>query len=293
MKKILALLMAIVMALSLAACGGNSNNENNGDDSNAEGNVTPTVSFSEQVVLDNDYCTVKAVGFDAKALMGPTLKVEVANKSADTNILATAKYVAINGMQVEIAFAATAEAGESQKGNIVFPKGSMKKWGVTDITDIFLAFDITKDGDWSGAVLESGSNHVYTTTRENATVFSRPAKDTDIVLLDNDDVKIILDSYDPANQWGYAANIYIINKSDDILSLTGKDSTVNGYSVDPEWSFVLNPGMTAFDEIVWDYFDMDDFGIVSMNRMTLTINGFHTATNESLFEEEVIFEPNK
>lgn len=86
MKKFMAMLLALVMALSLAACGKKADNTSK-DDANADDTTTPEITYAveagsagEEVALANGFKTV-AVGSQADALM------EVSSGTSDAAII--------------------------------------------------------------------------------------------------------------------------------------------------------------------------------------------------------------
>ena len=85
MKRIFALLLAIMMIFSLVACveeveSDNEGKTNTGDVASKSKNK---ITFTELVAVDNDECSIKITGIDPDDMWGYSLNVQLENKSAD------------------------------------------------------------------------------------------------------------------------------------------------------------------------------------------------------------------
>lgn len=144
MKKFLALLLAMMMVLSLVACGGETSSNNgenpstssqsgeNNDNNSAEDNKSNTeeeskITFEEIVVVDNDECVIKITEIDPDNMWGFSLKAQLENKSADKTYMFSVESAAINGVQCDPFFASEVAAGKKLMRKSVFPTALLKK----------------------------------------------------------------------------------------------------------------------------------------------------------------------
>ena len=159
MKKILALFLAIMMTLSLAACfeetPANTKESNPLDDlsaalgdlsnklEDAVGNKEKEkITFTEQVAVDNDQCSIKITGIDSTALFGLTLKAQIENKSADKTYMFSVQNTVINGVQCDSLFAEEVAPGKKANTTILFADDELEENGVGNYTDIELTFRV-------------------------------------------------------------------------------------------------------------------------------------------------------
>ena len=133
MKKLMALLLALVMVMSLAACGEQKTNENKGDA--ASGDATPPAeityaveagSAGEEVANEMGW-KITSVGSQADALM------EVASGTADACIIDLTMAKAMTGDGTSYADLSIAAEMDREEYGIGFRKGSDMAQKVNDI----------------------------------------------------------------------------------------------------------------------------------------------------------------
>ena len=95
MKKLLCLLLAMMLTLSLAACKSE-------DKKAAEKSDTPkvpeTITFQEQVLVDNEECMIQITGIDPEGEFGYTLNTTLKNKSAEKTYVFALTDSSVNGV---------------------------------------------------------------------------------------------------------------------------------------------------------------------------------------------------
>ena len=112
MKKFISGVLAILMVVSLTACGGESSSsstdatkpssiEDSSTTSQEESSNPTEVSFEEITVVDNEQCTIKITEIDKGNIWGYTLKAYLENKSADKTYMYSVTSAAINGVQTD------------------------------------------------------------------------------------------------------------------------------------------------------------------------------------------------
>ncbi|MGE4572233.1 MAG: hypothetical protein AB7E09_05750 [Candidatus Izemoplasmatales bacterium] len=123
------------------------------------------------------------------------------------------------------------------------------------------------------------------------------------VIVDNDMMKItILEAYEDGI-WGYTLRVYHENKSDMKLMFALDDVIVNGYVISAIWANSLPAGAKATETINLSSSDMEDSGIISVDKIDLymrvydyddwmaddLINDIYTIYPTGLAEEEIIY----
>ena len=123
MKKLLAMLLALGMMMSLAACGEQKDNTDTPDDADAPSKITYAVeagSAGEEVALANGFKTV-SVGFQANALM------EVAAGTSDAAIIDSLMAGAMVGEGTgypDLVYTVSLNKDEGEQYGVGFRKGS-------------------------------------------------------------------------------------------------------------------------------------------------------------------------
>lgn len=317
MKHIFSLLLSVVMLLSFTACTAGTDSDTDTDtpttttapsgetDDGAEdaGDADDTQTddeqpegastFAEQVIIDNEACTIKITGVEEDALFGFTLKVYLENKSTDTTYMFAVDNASINGVKADPFFATEVAAGMKANEEISFMADELEEYGIGQFTDIALAFSVSDAEDWMAEPVAEASAHVYPYGEENKTTFVREPQGSDVVIMDNDQVKVTVIGYAQDEFLGYTVNMYIENKSDMSLMLSAEDVAVNGYMLDPFYAEMVSAGVNAFSSMSWFTEDFEDNGITAVDSIAFALRVYDDEDwlADALASEDVTLNP--
>lgn len=283
MKRILSILLALVLLLSCAACASPNTDTDQPqqtdpstptDSGSAPQDptdpVTPPMNFESLTVVDNDHCTIQITGIDPENDWGYTLDVFLENKSPDTDYMFSLSFSSVNGLSMDALFATEVAPGKKANEQIHFTDRELNAL-VGTFTDIELTFQVTDANDFLAKPVANPTVHVYPYGEENATVYQRPAADTDTVAVDNEYVSVIVTEYAVDPIWGYCAKLFLVNKTDKELMFTAEDVSVNGFMIDPLYAEVVEGGKCAYSFISWLETDFEDNGITEVETIELTL----------------------
>ena len=294
MKKLLALLLAFVMVFSLVACESESDNDrddrddrdssydkHNSDESDKDdesdredkpgGNK---ISFTEAIAVDNEECLIRITGIDPDNIWGYTLKAYLENKSEDKTYMFSIESAAINGVQCDPLFVAEVAPGKKANEEISFSSEILEKYDIGDYTDIELTFRVYDANDWSADPVAQETVHVYPYGEDKAVQFVRESQATDNLIIDNEYVTVIVTDYDPDNFWGYAVNLYLINKTDKNIMFSADDVSVNGFMVDPFYGEMVSAGKCAFSSMTWFEENLEENNISDIEEIEFTFRAY-------------------
>ena len=284
MKKLLAIFLALALLFSLAACDPESTS-----DKDKKSNKT---SFSKQVVVDNDDCKITVTKLDLDNKYGPTLKVQLENKSEDKMLVFILDTAAINGVQSSAYMYQAVEAGKKDTREIVFSDEAFTKHDIGDYTDIELSFRVRDNDNWEADPVAEETVHIYPYGENKATTYVRQEQKSDTVLIDNESVSIIaLDFEDEAEYQDL--NLFILNKTDKTIEINANNVSVNGFMANPSFWYNVHAGKSAFTTITWTessfrYLDVGDFTDI---EMTLEVTDPSDWYADALAEEIVHYYP--
>lgn len=276
MKKLIALLLALVMVISLTACATKkAENDDKKDstqsqDKNDKGNQKEELLIDEVTVLDNELCVIKITGIDPDHIMGYTLKGYFENKSEDKTYAFAVDSATINGIQCDPYFSTEVAPGKKAKDPISFDVGLLEMDEVGDFTDIELNFVVYDSEDWLGEPVAQATAHVYPYGEDKAASFVREIKDTDTVLVDNEYVQIVAVGT-LEDEWGYNVVLYMQNKSDKNLTVSTDEVSVNGYMMDPFFGVDVAAGMCSYDTMNWFASEFDDNDITKVEEIAFKL----------------------
>ncbi len=306
MKRLLALLVSLALAFTLAACGGSSDEGSSpsGSDSPAEsetdapeggggGSLGEMPEFQEVTAVDNDQCAVRITGIEEDSIWGLQLNAELENRSSDKTYMFSVEDSSINGVECSALLAAEVTAGNKAREDITFTTDALEKNGVGDFTDIELDLRVYDSGDWSADPVARETVHVYPYGQDKASVFVREPQPSDTVLADNDQCSVIVTGYGHDDIWGYMVNLYLLNKSDEPVMFSVEDAALNGYMADPFFAYSVSPGKCAFSSLTWYDSTLEENGITEVETIgfTLTAHSTEDYTAPYYVNEQITLNP--
>lgn len=295
--------LCLLLTAALLGCGGSSAKDDEGESTNTADEEsaeteevkedTKTITFEEFTAVDNDYCSIIIKEIDPDNMWGYTLKTVIENKSTDKDYMFSVESGAINGVKCDPLFASQVAAGKKANEDISFAADSLKKNGITDITDIELVFRVYDSDDWSADPVAYETVHVYPYGEDKATIFVREASPSDQVLVDNDQVSVIVIGYEPDSLWGYSVDLYLVNKTDNTLMYSVEDAAINGFMADPFFATNLTSNKCAFTSIDWSDSTLEENGIESIEEIEFTfrVYDYENWTGDDLVKETFTLNP--
>lgn len=261
--------------------------------------------FEEIVVCDTDEFVLKIIDhyIDIKNNYGYTLSLYWENKTDDTDCMVLVPISSINGMQCNREWGIYTEGGETSenKDNINFIDFQLyaemyhvdEVYNPSEYKQIELIFYI-KIGD------EKIEKTVTIYPQDDIVEkYIREVKDTDEVLIDNEDITVIVTGYDSLNIENDIVQFFFINKTNERLMFNLDGGSVNGVELD--WSSERMCDIKINSKSC-GYKDMDLSDIMHMNNITnieelalllrvypVNING--SEKGEDLINELVILKP--
>lgn len=209
------------------------------------------------LVVDNDDYSITVLGIDENTALGYAINVLVENKTKDKNLYISSDDSYVNGVKVGTLLSSSVAAGKSEETMIFFD--DIKKYGLTDFTDIEINVSALDSDDFTSGYFAKDTIKIYPRGEENATTFTYDVKDTDQVLVDNEAVKVVYVGSDKSN--GYAASIYVENKTTKEITLDATEVTVNGTEMEPYYIESVRGGKNAFTEMSWLDSDFETTGL--------------------------------
>lgn len=222
--------------------------------------VTPEITFTEQVLVDDDNCTVKITGIEENGLWGYTLKVFLENKT-DLELMYSIDGVAVNGFMCDPFWASTVTAQMKSNEEISFSSDNFDKNGITNPTDISFTLRVYDNNDWAADALVEQEFIIYPMGEDAVQPYERESQPEDMVLFDNEQCKMIVTGFEEDDIWGYTMKVYLENKTDKELMFSTDGVAINGFMCDPFWAETVAAGKRSNTEITWYTESLAESGI--------------------------------
>lgn len=267
MKKILKALICGFITCGLLACSQGTH------ESETVESKKDSIVFEETTLVDDDNTsfTINSIS-DSGDL---SLKVSMKNKS-NLNLMYSIDDVSINGLVEDPFWAKEVTAGNKANSSIDFYSHVLKEDGIDEVTKITFTLNIYDNDDWMADRLVQEEFTIYPYGDDKAKEYVREAKDTDIVFVDNENVKIVLDSvYE--DEYEYTLKFYLENKTDKNLMYSINDAVVNGYMEDPFWACALGKNCKGYAKVCWYKSSLEEDGIDKIETIEMP---FSVADND-------------
>lgn len=148
MKRILAVVFVMVLALLFVACGSSSNEE---VEVVFTKGITEAVTINESVLVDEADVKITARSFEANGDFGPEIKLLIENNS-DKDLTFQSRTVYVNGYMVETLMSVDVACGKKANDSLTFMEADLENCGIEDIGEIELTFHIFDFERWDTIV---------------------------------------------------------------------------------------------------------------------------------------------
>ena len=278
MKKITSILIVVIMIFSFCACGelstttnpeGSTSQNNSGKETkdNETEKTVDKITFTELVAVDNSECSIKITGIEEDSISGFTLKAQLENKSTDKTYMFSVITASVNGVEFNPFFAYEVAAGKKSNEKMTFSDKKLGGNNVGDFTDIELTFSVHDSKDFTADDVAEETVHIYPYGEEKAVKFERESQSTDVIVLDNEYVTVIVTGYTNDDIWGYSANVFFVNKTDKNLKFSVAEASVNGFMADPFFATSLSAGKCSFNSITWSKTVLEENDITDVEKI--------------------------
>ena len=211
---------------------------------------TRPITLKNEVVLDNELFSITAKSIDEDSEYGYLVNLLIENKSPDKTYTFGIQKGQVNGVEVDPYTIIFINPGK--KANITVFIENLKEYGIEEYTDIELIVNVTEGKyTYDEPYTMSESIHIYPYGKENAGKFVYEAKAGDQVLVDNEYVAVIYTGDNKENELGYSINLYIVNKTDKDITVSGDDMSINGYMVGADFFKDVSAGKVSLSNIQW------------------------------------------
>ena len=148
-QKMMSFLLAAVLCMALAACGGaeeNTTGSVNSSSSSTQESTKPSGTSKEQVLVEDENITVKFTGTQEDSLWGYTVKVYLENNT-EKDLMFSVDDVSVNGFMCDPFWASTVAAGKKANEKITFSEAAFKENGIEAVEEISFTLHVYDSND--------------------------------------------------------------------------------------------------------------------------------------------------
>ena len=267
-KRLLALTLALLMCLAFAACGGS-------DDSgtpSSPGTSAPKITLEEMTLVENDDVVVKITDVTEDGTYGFAVTFYLENKT-DKTLMYSMVDSSINGVDFDPLWAEEVAPGKKANSECSWPTSSYEDEDIIDlVSKIDFSLKIYDSDDWLADPILLDDFEIYPYGEDMAKDYVYTESDSDVVLVDNDYVRVIVRGYDPDSFWGYSMNLYLENKTDNNILFSIDECSVNGFMVDPFWASEVSAGKVGFSSVSWSDSSFEENNITEVTEISFRLS---------------------
>ena len=229
MKRLLALLLAVMIcAAALAACGGTQNTDNNQNSQSNSGDVTieETKVFDDQGII----AVAKSLGkYESEWFSCDlALVLEVTNNTEKAVSISVRDFF-VNGCLFDSSYGIEVQPGKTDSVPAMLDETAMNDFGITTVADLEFSIEV-QDAESYQTIIESDPISIKTSAYEG---FEYKFDESGTVFYDADGVKIIAKNELIDNEYlGPYINLYVINQTDKNIDVRVVEGAVNGEKMD-------------------------------------------------------------
>ena len=266
----------------------------------AEKEDETVIDFEPTTILDNEECSIVVNRIERNGALGTSMELTLENKSKDKTYEYTIDGAAVNGLSLD-PFLSTEVPAEKKANDRLFlsdaryyQEGSdFYREEIGDLTDIELTFRIYDAADEEKKDIVYETVHVYPFGQQNATMYTREPQESDVVLVDNDEVKVVVTKKEVDSQQGCVLNFYLENKTNYSIAYQIEDISINEYMTNPYWYDKVNAGKIGLDSIQWTMDELEDIGIkdsaqIETLELQLNVYYFDDVPEEELSSDDLV-----
>ncbi len=247
---------------------------------------------TDYVIVDNEYVTAVVIGFEKDNIWGDTIKLYLENKT-DTTVMFSVDDASVNGVMSDPFWAEEVSPGKLAFSDIEWSDSTLEENGLKEFTEFEFEFRAYDSNDWFDDDFAKERAYVYPYGKEKAGKFERETGSSDKVLIDNEYVTVVMTGSEYDSIWGYTINLYLVNKTENLLCFASDDVSVNGYMLDPYWAKEVGSGKCAFSSMSWDESEFDENGITTVEEIEMLFRAYDSDDwmADDFVNENIVIQP--
>ena len=291
MKKIISIVLAIVLILSLTGCGGSasastpatgssSSETRPANASDVTSSKASETTISETVIFDERGIKVTAKELNMKGTFGPELKLLIENDSG-LDLTFQCRGASVNGYMVETMMSVDVANGKKANDSLTFSNSDIKLCGIDTIANLCFSLHIFDSNTWD-TFIDTAEIELRTSNYEGY-VFTYD--DAGQVAYEGNGVKIVVKRVSSDSSWfGPSIIVFIQNNADRMITVQARNVSVNGFMVEPIFSSDVAAGKVAIDDLTLMNSDIEANGIESIDEVELSFHVFYEDTWDDIVD---------
>lgn len=299
MKKTNLVLSAIAAtAISITACGGSSEQESlseaavsaevtaseESEESTTQGEEKAPleVQIESKEIYNENGVVITVKGLSSDDFMGPEVNLLIENNS-DKDLTIQTRNSSVNGYMIDLQMSCDVAAGKKANDEMSIYSSSLEASGIDTISEIEFSFHIIDGKSWDTIA----DSDLITITTSAYGSYEQTYDDSGNILYDNNNIKIVSKGMATDDSFmGPEFLLYIENNSDQPITVQARDTSVNGFMVNPSISADVMPGKKIVDSISFMSSELEDNQITDIESIETSFHIFYSDSWENIEDTE-------
>lgn len=241
------------------------------------------VTVEETVLLDENGIKITATGLE-DGWFGTDLKLLIENNS-EKDVTVQARNSSVNGFMVDTMMSEDVVAGKKANTTLTFSTSGLKEADITTVANMEFAFHIIETESWD-TYLDSAVIVVETSAAEG---YEQSVDDSGTVFYDADGIKIVGKGLsNDESIFGPGLIVYIENNSEKNITVQARDTSVNGFMLEPMMSQDVVSGKKAITAVTFFSSDLEENGIEDIKEMETSFHVIDMDNWDGIVDTEAI-----
>ncbi|MBO4228884.1 MAG: hypothetical protein J5938_00840 [Clostridia bacterium] len=283
--RVFALILALFLfALCSLGCGGqagiteDSSSSPSGENGSqtepaaTENSAIPS-SQAEEVLLENEFARVTFTGVKSDSFWGVSLGFLLENVSEEFSLSFSIDRMTVNGYSESVLSYQTVSPGKKVNESVSVSDSFLERTGIASLDEVVFELTVSDSEDF---LAEPFCKTVLTVhpsgaAPEDVVIPERLSYEGEQVIVDNDQLSFLILKEDPEGFWGYTMLCYAENRSNQALTISWDDVSVNGFMCDPYFSTTLRPGTRGYFDVSFLSSSFEENGITEVEEVEFTL----------------------
>lgn len=230
----------------------------------------------QQVLYDENNIKITATGIKVDEIFGPEISVLIENNS-DKSITVQPRNGCVNGYMSDFQMSSDIAPGKKVNDSITIME-DLDRIGVAQIAQLECSFTIF-DSSTYDTIIDTSIIPIVTNLSDE---YIQEYNAEGTVLYDSDGIKIVSKGIIDSEIWGPELLLYIENNTEKFITVQSRDTSINGYMVNPSMSSEITPGRKIVDELTFFSNELEENGISEISELETSFEIFDSKTYDTI-----------
>lgn len=238
---------------------------------------------SGDVIYDENQVKIISKGLSDDGLFGPEIKLYIENNREEP-ITVQARDVSIDGFMVDPLLSEELMPGKKSLTEMTFMDSELEENGILSILSVESTFHIFNTDSWDTI---ADTDIIVISAGEEGE--SNSYEESDNVIFESNQIKIVYQGISEEGSWlGPEVMLYIENNSDVPVGIQARDTSVDGFMVDPIMSAEIMPGKKCVSSMTFMNSQLEENGIEELKNIETSFHIFNNDTWDTIVDSDTI-----